>query len=334
MAVCLAALVVFPLAAAIDTGQSRLFKYLMGTSMRVEVYGGDEATRRQAADEAFAAIAEVDRLMSDYRTDSELTMVNRTAALRGVAISPPLFAVLEAAERVSRQSNGAFDIAVRPLTELWGFKNHQAHVPAPSELAAIRPLIGYRNVTLDRAAHTVHFAREGVEIDLGGIAKGFAAEAAAGSLKRRGLTGVVDAGSTQYMVGLPPGKQSWSVGISHPDRRNALLGAIDIGGGAVSTSAGASNASSPGAATSWPLLDPRTLQPSTASLSATVVSDDGTLCDALSKAVFVLGPKDGLALLDGFADAWGVVAYRQTDGSVGIAVSQGHARSFHPAPSH
>jgi FAD:protein FMN transferase len=326
MAVCLAAIVASPLAATIDTGQTRLFKYLMGTSMRVEVYGSDEAARRQAADEAFAAIAEVDRLMSDYRDDSELTSVNNAAASRAVPVSAPLFAVLEAAERVSRQSDGAFDVAVRPLTALWGFKTHQMHVPTASELNAIRPLIGYRNVTLDRDAHTVRFNRDGVQLDLGGIAKGFAAEVAAGSLKRRGLAGMIDAGGNQYMVGLPSGKPSWSVGISDPDRRGALLGAIDIQGGAVSTASGA--------ATREPLLDPRTLQPSTASLSATVVSEDGTLADALSKAVFVLGPTRGLALLNGFTNAWGVVAYRQPDGSIGIAVSRGHLPSFHPSAAH
>ena len=133
------------------------------------------------------------------------------------------------------------------------------------------------------------------------------------------------------MVGLPPGKRSWSIGIRHPDRANAVLGAVDIDQGAVSTSSDGSTLLPAAAGTAVRLLDPRTLQPSSASLSATVVSSDGTLAGALAKAVFVLGPTRGLALLDGFAHTWGIVAYRQPDGTVGVSVSAGHLPSFHPS---
>jgi thiamine biosynthesis lipoprotein len=194
---------------AADSGQTRWFRYLMGTSVRVEVYGGTPGDRQAAADEAFGAIAEVDRLMSDYRSDSELTHLNQTAAQAPVVVSAPMFAVLDAADRVSRASDGAFDVTVGPLVRSWGFKDKRAHVPTPEDLADLRGVVGFRNVAIDREAHIVRFARPGVEIDLGGIAKGFAVEVAAASLSRRGLGGLVDAGGNQFMVGLPPGKKKW-----------------------------------------------------------------------------------------------------------------------------
>ena len=139
---------------------------------------------------------------------------------------------------------------------------------------------------------------------------------------------MIDAGGTQYMVGNPLGKEAWSVGIGHPDRQGALIGALDLAGGAISTTSDVPNTADSRAL--GRVLDPRTLQPSAASLSATVVSDDGTLANALSRAVFVLGPVDGLALLDRFPSAWGLVAYRQSDGTIGVRVSPGHPHAFHP----
>jgi thiamine biosynthesis lipoprotein len=318
------------LRAADEPGQTRWFKYLMGTAMRVEAYGGTAADRQQAADEAFAAIAEVDRLMSDYRDDSELAAINRGAAHGAVPVSAPVMAVLQAAAHVSRASDGAFDVTVGPLVRLWGFKDKRPHLPSAAELAAVRPLVDYRAVVLDDSAGTVRFARDGVSIDLGGIAKGFAVELAAGSLKRRGLAGVIDAGGNQYVVGVPAGKAAWTIGISDPDRRGKLLGVVNAAEGAISTSSDASNFLVAGERRYGHLLDPRTLAPSEAALSVTILSPDGTLSDALSKAVFVLGPRRGLELLASFPGAAALVAFREPDGKVGIAMSPAFKRVFQP----
>ena len=119
-----------------------------------------------------------------------------------------MLAVLDAAQRVSAASNGAFDVTVGPLVKLWGFHDKTPHVPSQAELASVRPLVDYRNVRLDADHKTVQFTQPGVELDLGGIAKGFAVEIAAGVLRRRGLAGFIDAGGNQYLLGTPPGKRS------------------------------------------------------------------------------------------------------------------------------
>ena len=300
----------------------------MGTSVQVQAIGGDETTRRAAIDEAFAAMAEVDRLMSNYRSDSELTRVNREAARGPVVVSDPLLRVLEAAQRISADSAGAFDITVGPLVRLWGFRNKTPHIPSSAELAAVRSLVGYRSLVIDGGQHTVRFAHAGMEIDLGGIAKGFAVEVAAGVLRAHHVNGFIDAGGNQYMVGTPPGKTAWTIGIKNPDAADRLMGVIEVAGGSVSTSANDANFLVADGRKYGHLLDPRTLQPSTAALSATIVSDDGTLADGMSKAAFLLGPMDGITLIDSYPGMSGAIAYRKPDGSVGVAVSR-HLR-FRP----
>jgi thiamine biosynthesis lipoprotein len=316
-------------AGAQEGAHTREYRYMMGTSVSIEAFGGDEAARRAAVDEAFAAVAEVDRLMSNYRDDSELSLINRRAAAQAVPASDPMMSVLQAAQEVSRRSRGAFDVTVGPLVRLWGFHDHKPHEPSPAELARVRPLVGYRNLVLDPRARTVRFLRSGMELDLGGIAKGFAAELAGGVLRRHGLSGSIDAGGNQFMVGHPPGRQAWSVGIKDPAAPERLLGVLEVAEGSVSTSAQYANTLRVGTRQYGHILDPRTLQPSQATLSATVVSPDGTIGDALSKVGFLMGPTRGRAVIESFPATGAVIAFRKADGTVGVVASPGLAGSFH-----
>ena len=311
-----------------EGAHTREYRYMMGTSVSIEAFGGDEAARRAAIDEAFAAIAEVDRLMSNYRDDSELSLINRRAAAQAVPASDPMLSVLQAAREVSRRSQGAFDVTVGPLVRLWGFHDHRPHEPSAAELARVRPLVGYRNLVLDPRARTVRFLRSGVELDLGGIAKGFAVELAGSVLRRHGLSGSIDAGGNQFMVGHPPGKPTWSVGIKDPDAPDRLLGVLEVAEGSVSTSGQYANMLRAGTRQYGHILDPRTLRPSQATLSSTVVSPDGTLGDALSKVGFVLGPIRGRAVIESFPATGAVIAFRKPDGSIGVVVSPGLAGTF------
>ena len=316
--------------AAGETLETHHYQYVMGTSVEVQAFGKDEPTRREAIAEAFASFREVDRLMSNYRSDSELALVNREAGRHAVEITDPLFAVLDAARRVSVASNGAFDATVGPLVKLWGFYDKTPHVPTAAELASVRPLVDYRNVHLDSARRTVEFANPGLQLDLGGIAKGFAVEIAGDVLRRRGLDGFIDTGGNQYLLGTPPGKRVWTVGIKNPNAPSQVLGVVETRETSVSTSADYYNFLVAGGRQYGHILDPHTLQPSTASLSVTILSRDGTLADAMSKAVFVLGPEAGLALVESFPGMTAVIAYRKPDGAVGVALSRTLAGAYHP----
>ncbi len=321
----------------VHAGQSdattRDYRYLMGTSVQVEAFGGTSVARRAAIDEAFGAIAEVDRLMSNYRDDSELTRINRTADREAVPVSDPMLGVLLAAQDVSDRSGGAFDVTVGPAVRLWGFHDKKPREPTAAELAAIRPLVGYRNVLIDRERRTVRFTRPGVEIDLGGIAKGFAVEVAADVLRRHGLGGFIDAGGNQYLVGVPPGKRAWTIGVKNPDAPDQLIGVVDAQEGSVSTSGQYANFLVVNGHRYGHVLDPRTLRPADSALGVTLIGRDATVADALSTAAFVLGPSRGLALLESFPGMSGLVAYRKPDGTIGIALSPGLRAAFHPAGS-
>jgi len=316
--------------AAPDSGRTRKYQFLMGTSVEVEAYGGTDDVRREAIEKAFNAFIEVDRLMSNYRNDSELSLVNRVAAQRALHVSDPMFAVLTAAQQVSARSHGAFDVTVGPLVRLWGFRDQKPHLPTGSELAAVRPLIDYRQVLLGQDDHSVRFTRAGMELDLGGIAKGFAVEVAANLLRQSALAGFIDAGGNQYLLGLPPGKRTWTVGIKDPTRPGHLLGAIDTAETSVSTSADDATFVEINGHRFGHILDPRTLRPSDAALSVTILSRDGTLADGLSKAAFILGPSKGLALAESFPDTSAVIAYRQSDGTQALAMSPRLRTTFHP----
>jgi thiamine biosynthesis lipoprotein len=317
--------------AAQDSGSTREYRYLMGTSVEVEAYGGDDTLRRAAIGEAFGAIAEVDRLMSNYREDSELSRINRLAAHESVRVSDPMLSILEAAQEVSAKSQGGFDATVGPLVRLWGFHDKNPHLPTTAELAAVRPLVDYHNLVIDTHQHSVRFARSGVEIDLGGIAKGFAVEVAANVLRGRALGGFIDAGGNQYLVGTPPGKRMWTTGIRDPDRPDRLIGVLDCFETSVSTSADYATFVELNGRKFGHILDPHTLRPSDAALSVTVLSRDGTMADAMSKAAFILGPSAGLALAESFPGMSAVIAYRRPDGTIGLAMSPRLGSAFHPS---
>jgi FAD:protein FMN transferase len=204
-------------------------------------------------------------------------------------------------------------------------------VPLDAEIAALRPIVNYRNLVLDEAAHTMRFVRPGVEVDLGGIAKGFAVELAAGALRKRGLSGFIDAGGNNYMLGRPPGKTSWTVGVRDPDHPGELLGTLELPEGSVSTSAENANFLTVDGKQYGHILDPRTLRPAeSGALSVTLYAPDATIADAVSTGALVLGPQRGLALIDSFPGMMGLITYRKTDGSVGIAMSERLKPLFHP----
>jgi thiamine biosynthesis lipoprotein len=186
-------------------------------------------------------------------------------------------------------------------------------------------------VLLDEASRTMRFVRPGVEVDLGGIAKGFAVELAAGALRKRGLAGYIDAGGNQYMLGRPPGKTSWTVGVRDPDHPGELIGTLELPEGSVSTSAENANFLTIEGKQYGHILDPRTLRPAESNaLSVTLYAPDGTIADAVSTGAFVLGPERGLALIDSFPGMMGLITFRKADGTIGLAMSERLRPLFHP----
>ena len=190
----------------------------MGTTFTIVAYGKDARTLAQVANEAFEEIDRLDRQMSNYQPESELSALNRHAARRAVLVEPKLFQLIADSVRTSEETGGAFDITVGPLMKAWGFFRGQGRVQSPSELGTVLKHVGYRHLKLDRAQRTVAFDAEGIELDLGGIAKGYAVDVAAEILRADGVErALVSSGtSSVYALGAPPDEPGWRITLRDP----------------------------------------------------------------------------------------------------------------------
>src|SRR5258706_5543595 len=178
----------------------------MGSTYSIAVYGSDRVRMEAAVDAAFEEVRRLDDLLSNYKPASEWSEVNRDAAQKPVKVSADLFQLLQDCVEYSRQSEGAFDISVGPLMKVWGFYKGTGHLPHRPEVAAALAKVGYRYLQLDPAARTVRFLRPGMELDPGGIGKGYAVDRMVDVLRRNGVQVAVVAGSGSsiYAMAAPP----------------------------------------------------------------------------------------------------------------------------------
>ena len=272
----------------------------MGTQFRIILYAEDAETARRASAEAFDCIARLDATMSDYRETSELMMACKRASHEWVTVSDDLFRVLAASQRFARRSSGAFDITVGPVVQLWRRARRQNVLTVSKKLAAARRLVGYTRLRLDAGRRAMRLQREGMRLDLGGIAKGYAADAALAVLKRHGIASALIAAGGDIVVGdAPPGAQGWTVAvrsITAADETSMIH--LRLVNAAVSTSGDAEQFVEINGTRYSHIIDPRTGQPLTGRRSVTVVARDGTTSDVLATAASVLAPPSALRLID------------------------------------
>jgi thiamine biosynthesis lipoprotein len=272
----------------------------MGTAFRIILYAPEKATARKAAAAAFQRIADLDGIMSDYRKTSELMRLCQKAGGKPVRVSQDLFTVLARAQEVSRLSDGAFDVTVGPIVRLWRLARRTKKLPDPKKQAEARALVGYQKMMLDRKARTVQFLKKGMRLDLGGIAKGYSADAALAVLQKHGITrALVAAGGDIAVSGKPPGSKGWKVGIApllDPNKKPKRV--LLLEDAAVSTSGDAEQHVEIGRKRYSHIVDPRTGFGLTGRMSVTVVARRGIDSDSLTKVVSVLGPKRGLKIID------------------------------------
>lgn len=288
-------------------------RFLMGTLWTVEAEGpGAEA----ALARAFAEIRRLDDLLSTYKPDSELSRINRTAATQWAPAGPETLALLARAFDYAETSGGAFDPTVGPLVEAWGFKHQDFKRPPKAALEAARKQVGYRHVTLD-PKRGVRFARAGMSLDLGAIAKGYAVDRALAGLSRDGMVAArVDAGGNQGVFGRPPALDTWLFGIKHPREEDAALGVVGLSAGGISTSGDAERGFWLDGVRYGHVIDPRSGMPAQHVLSATVTAPTAEAADALSTTLCVLGIEAGLAYLEAHHRAARAI-FVEPDGSTG-----------------
>ncbi len=299
--------------------QAKLTRYSfteprMGTTFKIIVYAPDEATAKTAAGAAFTRVAELDGIMSDYKPASELMKLCAKAGGDPVKVSDDLWTVLERAQEVARRSDGAFDVTVGPIVRLWRRARKIVQMPDPDDLARARALVGYDKVRLDPKAHTVQLLKKGMQLDLGGIAKGYAADQALLVLKKHGLTRALVAAGGDIAVGdAPAGADAWTIGIAPvEDPESKPKKYLLLTNAAVSTSGDAEQYVEIGGKRYSHIVNPKTGLGLVGRMTVTVVAPNGITSDSLTKVVAVLGPEKGFPIIEETKGVSGYVV-RKTD---------------------
>ena len=263
----------------------------MGCVYAIAAYGHDGDALPQVVDEALDEVDRIDRLMSHYRPDSPLSRVNQQASRLAVQVDPELFDFLARSIDYSRASDGAFDITVGPLMKAWGFFHGEGRVPTDRELAAARRRVGYKHVVLNPAERTVRFDVPGVELDLGGIAKGYAVDRVIDLLRRRQVTAalVSAGGSTVYGMGAPPGEDAWRVRVQDPIAPGRIAFTAALRDRALSVAGTSERFFQRGHKRYAHIMDPHSGRPVRDVLAVAVLAATGTTGDAVDDAVFVRG---------------------------------------------
>ena len=269
----------------------------MTTAIEMEFWSEDPAVASEAGDAVLAMFARIDHQMSRYREDSELSHVNREAASGLVEVSDSLFTVLQQSLRISELSSGAFDISFGSVGYLYDYRAKRQ--PSDDELAAGLARVNYKSVVLDPDASTVRFLDDGVRLDLGGIAKGYAVDRGIDILKSFGIRHArLSAGGDLRLLGDKRGKP-WIVGIRDPrsETRNAMV--LPLTDVAVSTSGDYERFFfDDNNERIHHILSPATGRPAKGVQSVTILGDDAMTTDGLSTAVFVLGAAKGLEMVN------------------------------------
>ena len=276
----------------------------MGSEFAIDVYAPDHETAEQWMQASFDEIDRLEDLLSNYRPTSELSRVSREAGKGPVTTDPETFAFLAKAVELSRRSDGAFDMTVGPLMRAWGFFFNQGRVPSTEELAALRPKTGWQHIKLDAEKRTVYFDNGvSMELDPGGIGKGYAVDRVVGLLREQGVKAALVSGgsSSIYGMGTPPGEAGWRVNV--PDAVNAgkTMSWVLLKDMSLSTSACTEKFFIKNGHRYCHILNPHTERPVEDKLQTTVIAPSTTDSDALSTATFVLEPDAAAKLVETFS---------------------------------
>lgn len=290
----------FPRPVQVDGG----YREVMGTFARIVVVADNAQQARDCIEAGFEELKRIDALMSDYKADSELSKVNRQASRNPVKVSNELFGLLQKSVEFSRLSDGAFDITVGPLVDLWHKAGETNSMPDENAIAAAKAKVGYEKLILGANKQTVRFETDGMRLDLGGIAKGYSVDKAVEIIKQKGATaGMVDSGGNIYCFDKPADKNVWMVGIQDPRLENdEPLMILKLRDCAVATSGDYRRFENVEGKKISHIIDANTATGAGKLSSDTIIAKTALEADAVSTIVNVLGPEKGLALIESLPD--------------------------------
>jgi thiamine biosynthesis lipoprotein len=278
-------------------------QFIMGTLVEITLIAPDDEASAEAVTAAFQEMRRIEWLMSRRIEGSDVWRINHSAGDRGVRVSPDLFAVVRVALETSNLSDGAFDITVGGLVNLWDRCRKENRLPSQQEVTATRRLVGYGSLELDEKERILFLKKEGMQIVLGGLAKGYAVDQAVHILQRRGFKNfIVNAGGDLRTGGTKLGAP-WVVGIQDPRDKSRTVATIPTRDSVIATSGDYERYFVKNGIRYHEILNPFTGFPARKSRSVTVTHKELIWADALATAIFVMGPDRGIALVEGLADA-------------------------------
>jgi thiamine biosynthesis lipoprotein len=282
------------------------YQIVMGTFAHIIAVAQNAGTAKKCIRAALEEIHKVDDLMSDYKSDTDISRVNREAYEKPVQVSEPTFEVLQRSIEFSRMTDGAFDVTVGPLVALFRKAKETKVAPSEEQIAQAKSKVGFEKLKLDSKDRTVRFSEKGMLLDLGGIAKGYAIDKAIEAARRCGAIGaMVDIGGDVRCFGLPPkGRDYWLIGLQDP---NSAIEGMEGGGlrlvlkitnEAVATSGDYQQFVIIEGKRYSHIMDRKTGKSAESLSSVTIITDNATDADALATAVSVMGAEKGLALIE------------------------------------
>lgn len=292
----------------------------MGTLFTITLYATNEVFAQGGADAAFAKVAALNQMMTDYDPESELMRLCRQPVGQPVPVSAELFEILAESQRVAELSAGAFDPTIGPAVRLWRRARRTEALPAPKQLAHAQESVGWRKLSLNALKQTVTLLATNMQLDLGGIAKGYAADAALKVLRAQGIRSALVAASGDIAVGdAPPGQTGWRVSIGTPFQREGKARTLTLQNAAVSTSGDSEQFVVIDGKQYSHIVDPRTGMGLTNRCQVSIIAPRATLTDALATAVSILGAEQGGDLIKSEPRTSAII-YRET--SAGIETIQ------------
>ena len=290
----------------------------MGTLVFLTAVALDEKVAHDAVREGFAEIHRLEEILSTWISDSELSRVNAAAGQQPIRVSSETIEVLEQAFAVAQMTDGGFNVAIGPAVDVWNI-GREGPLPTQRELDAVRPLLDLSNLHIHKDAATVYLARAGMRVDVGGIAKGYAADLAARVMREAGASaGVVAISGDIKTFGRLPDGQRFVFGIQHPRNETGMtIGQLALEDAAISTAGDYQRYVMKDGVRYHHILDPHTLRPSRLAQSVTIVAGTGVLADGLDTGIFVMGPAKGMALIERLPGVEGVIV--GADGTVSVS---------------
>lgn len=276
-------------------------QFLMDTLISIKVYGSDPENNRNAVAAAYAEMHRIAGLADSFPqpgtaacADSDVCRINQQAGTAPVRVDPDTMAMLLLAKKYGDLSDGAFDVTIGPLMELWGFGKNP-RIPSPEQIRSALELVGSRDLLLDEKNQTAFLRRRGMKLDLGAIAKGYATEKALQAIKKQGIRkALIDAGGNIRVLGSNPHNSPWRIGIKDPRKSDGIVAILSLEDTSAVTSGDYYRFFEVGGKRYHHILDPRSGYPAVENMAVTAITTDAGLADILSTVFFILPPETAL----------------------------------------